>query len=66
MSLNTNIIFALDYELFFGKNTGTIENCLISPTDELIKTTDKYGIKYTFFVDSGYLINLKKAALKSL
>lgn len=66
MSLNTNIIFALDYELFFGKNTGTIENCLISPTDELIKTTDKYGIKYTFFVDSGYLINLKNNSSKKL
>lgn len=66
MSLNADIVFALDYELFFGKNTGTIENCLITPTDELIKTTDKYGIKYTFFVDSGYLINLKNNSSKKL
>ena len=61
MPMNADIIFALDYELFFGKNTGTVENCLIIPTDELIKTTNKYGIKYTFFVDSGYLLNLKNS-----
>lgn len=66
MSLNADIVFALDYELFFGKNTGTVENCLITPTDELIKTTNKYGIKYTFFVDSGYLINLKNNSSKKL
>lgn len=66
MSLNADIIFALDYELFFGKNTGTAKNCLITPTDELIKTTDKYGIKYTFFVDSGYLLNLKNSTSNKL
>lgn len=66
MQVNADIIFALDYELFFGKNTGTVENCLFIPTDELIKATDKYGIKYTFFVDSGYLLNLKNSSSKKL
>jgi len=66
MSFNADITFALDYELFFGKNTGTVENCLIIPTNELLRTTDKYGIKYTFFVDSGYLINLKNNSSKKL
>jgi len=52
------IFFTFDYELFFGKNIGTLDNCIINPTDELIKIADKYNVKFTFFVDSGYIIKL--------
>ncbi len=30
-----NVYFTLDYELFLGEKTGTPENCLIRPMDEL-------------------------------
>jgi hypothetical protein len=53
-----NIIFTFDYELFFGKNSGTLDNCIIKPTNELIKIADKYNVKFVFFVDSGYIIKL--------
>ena len=51
-----NIYFTFDYELFFGSNSGTIENCIVKPTNELIKIANKYNVKFTFFVDSGFLI----------
>jgi hypothetical protein len=53
-----NIFFTFDYELFFGSNTGTIDNCIINPTNELIKIGDRYHAKFVFFVDSGYIIKL--------
>jgi hypothetical protein len=53
-----NIFLTYDYELFFGEKTGTIEKCLIEPTNELIRIADKYGVAMTFFVDAGYLVRL--------
>ena len=53
-----NIYFTFDYELFFGSVSGTVQNCMIKPTNELIKIAEKYNVKFTFFVDSGFLIKL--------
>lgn len=55
-----NIYITLDYELFFGSNSGTVEKCIIEPIEELLKITKNHGIKFTCFVDSGYLIALEK------
>ena len=48
----------LDYELFMGKNVGTIKNCLIDPMNALTKMLDNYGIKCNIFVDAAYLLRL--------
>jgi len=57
--LRTYITF--DYELFLGKQTGSVEACLIYPTQELLKISEKLeGLKYVFFVDSLYLLKLKE------
>jgi hypothetical protein len=53
-----NVYITFDYELFFGINTGTVENSILKPTRELIKIAEKYNIKFVFFVDSGFLIKL--------
>jgi len=53
-----NVYFTFDYELFFGSNSGTVENCILKPTYELIKIAEKYNVKFVFFVDSGFLIKL--------
>ena len=62
------IIITFDYELFFGQKSGTLENCILKPTEELIKLGKKYNVNFVFFVDSGYLIKLKeyKNKFKSL
>jgi hypothetical protein len=56
----TNIFITLDYELFFGKNPGTQYNSIIKPTNKLLEVLNKFNIKASFFVDSGYLIKLKE------
>lgn len=57
-----NIFLTYDYELFFGENTGSVEKCLIEPTDRLLELSDRYNCRMTFFVDVGYLIKLEEFA----
>ena len=54
----SNIFITLDYELFFGQQSGTQEKSIINPTSKLLGVLDKYNIKATFFIDSGYLLKL--------
>jgi peptidoglycan/xylan/chitin deacetylase (PgdA/CDA1 family) len=55
-----NVFLTFDYELFFGSNTGTVEKCMLEPTQELLRLAQKHGTPMTFFVDVGYLICLEK------
>jgi peptidoglycan/xylan/chitin deacetylase (PgdA/CDA1 family) len=50
----------LDYELFLGLKTGSVDACLLRPMKYLCDLADKYNIKYTIFVDASYLLALKK------
>lgn len=60
MKLIKKILFTFDYELFLGSKSGSVQKCLIEPTNELLKLFDKYKIKNTiFFVDTSYLMRLK-------
>lgn len=53
-----NIYITLDYELFFGKS-GSVDNCIINPTNKLLEIVNPYNIKLNLFVDVGYLVKLK-------
>ncbi len=53
-----NIFITLDYEIFFGKSNGTQYNSMVYPTQKILELLDKYGIKASFFIDSGYLVQL--------
>lgn len=55
-----NIFITLDYELFLGIETGTPENCLVRPMEELCKVADKHSFKYVIFVDAAYLLRMKQ------
>ena len=55
-----NIYITLDYELFFGAKSGSVYHSIIKPTQALLKIVEPLGIKFTCFVDSGYLIQLEK------
>lgn len=61
---NLKVIITLDYELFFGRYSGTAEKCLITPTRLLLDICNKYSIPLTIFVDAGYIIALKRYANK--
>ena len=54
-----NIYITLDYELFFGNKSGSVEKCIIEPTEKLLNLVDPYSIKFTCFVDAGYLVKLE-------
>lgn len=54
-----NIILTFDYELYFGRRTGTANACLIAPTEHLAEMFYKYGIQATFYIDIGYLLRCK-------
>ncbi len=53
------IHLTFDYELFFGSNSGTATNCLLMPTQQLINIATKHKVPLIFFVDAGYLLQLK-------
>lgn len=58
------LLFTFDYELFLGDKSGSVDACLIKPTDHLLKLLNRYNRKAIFFVDTTYLIRLKEMADK--
>ncbi len=57
---NKNLLITFDYELFLGKRSGSVQKCLIEPTEKIISLFDSFGIKNSiFFIDTTYLIRLK-------
>jgi hypothetical protein len=60
-----NILITFDYELFFGSQTGTQQRCITGPTNELIKLAEKHGVRFSFFIDCGYLVKLEEHQQKN-
>lgn len=56
--MSKKIFITIDYELFLGPRTGSVQNCLIIPMNHLMDVLDKYGVKATLFVDCAYLYKL--------
>lgn len=52
------IFLTYDYELFFGKPTGSVEKCIIEPTNQIREIARRTGVKMVFFIDVGYLKQL--------
>ncbi|HOE03778.1 MAG TPA: hypothetical protein PLZ52_01055 [Bacteroidales bacterium] len=59
---NKHLILTFDYELFLGKQSGTVDNCLIIPTNHLLELFSKYSIQAIFFVDTVYLMRMEELA----
>jgi hypothetical protein len=54
-----NILITFDYELFLGVRSGTVDNCIIRPTNQIIALLEKQKLtKALFFVDTTYLMRL--------
>ncbi len=54
------IHLTFDYELFFGSSSGTVDNCIIKPTERLIDIAKNENIPLVFYVDAGFLYQLKQ------
>jgi hypothetical protein len=59
-----NVILTFDYEVFMGRQTGTIENCVIRPVDSVLNILEKYGARAIFFADAAWLLFLRENNLK--
>jgi len=53
------IHISFDYELFFGNVSGSAQKCILEPTQKLIEIAKKHKVPFIFFVDAGYLMQLK-------
>lgn len=49
------IVLTFDYELFLGRSSGSVENCLIAPTKEILRRIREHSATALFFVDATYL-----------
>ncbi len=58
------LLLSLDYELFFGTQTGDPQNCLIDPVNALLTRLARFPLKLSLFVDAGYLAALQKEGQK--
>jgi hypothetical protein len=53
-------LLTFDYEVYFGRRTGSVERCLLEPTDALVRVARKHRAPLAFFVDTGYLLALRR------
>ena len=53
-----NIYLTWDYELFLGDESGSIEDCMIRPTERLLELSSNKNFRYTFFIDATFLLRL--------
>lgn len=60
-----HILITADYELF-GNGSGDVLNCMIRPTDLIIKILEKYGAKLTLFAEMIEYWEIKKAIDKGV
>lgn len=56
----TKLLLSLDYEVYFGHETGTVQNCILHPTNALIDLAAKTRTKLVLFVDAGFLVCLNR------
>ncbi|MEL4180638.1 hypothetical protein [Roseateles sp. PN1] len=55
-----NILLTLDYELFFGSRTGSLNASIIEPTNAILKIAQKKRLPLVFFVDIAYIAALRR------
>lgn len=54
-----NIFLTMDYEVFFGDSSGSVEKCMIEPTRELLDLAKRNNFRFTFFWDVGHFIAIE-------
>lgn len=52
-------LLTLDYEVFFGRQTGTVARSVIEPTAALVAVASRHAAKLVFFVDAGFILRLR-------
>jgi hypothetical protein len=60
MKKNRKLLITFDYELFLGNRSGSVDECLIEPTNKVLQVIEQHDCKAIFFVDTTHLLTLKK------
>jgi hypothetical protein len=55
-----NIVITLDYELFFGRRSGTAQKSLLEPAQALHDIAQRHGVPLVFFVDAAWLVRMRE------
>jgi hypothetical protein len=58
------VFLTFDYELYFGARTGSLQKCILEPTQLLLDIAKRQNIRLCMFVDVGYLLRLEQEAKK--
>jgi hypothetical protein len=58
-------LLTLDYEVFFGRETGTVQRSILEPTEALAAVARRRGAKLVFFADAGFILRLRAEMAKS-
>ena len=56
--MEKKILLTFDYELFLGSKSGSVDNCLIIPTDMLLNVMERHQAEAIFFVDTTYIMRM--------
>ncbi len=59
-SLKKDLLLTFDYELFLGSASGSVDSCMIDPTNRIMEHIDKHNLKAIFFVDTTCLLKLSE------
>jgi Polysaccharide deacetylase len=54
------VLLTFDYELFM-REPGTVERCMLRPTERILEVLGNRGVRATFFVDTCYLLRVRRA-----
>lgn len=54
------LLLTLDYELFLGHRSGSVDWCLLEPTRRCLDAVRGNGVRFTVFVDAAYLWALQR------
>ena len=61
--MHKRLLSTFDYELFLGPASGSVDRCLLEPTQKLLDLFDRFQLPHAiFFVDSTYLLRLEEVA----
>jgi SAM-dependent methyltransferase len=64
--MKKRLLFTFDYELFLGMRSGTVQECMIEPTEKLIEMFDVFGVVAVFFIDTTFLLRLRDMCVNNL
>ncbi len=64
MAGQKKILVTFDCELFLGKRSGSVINCMLLPTSKILNLLTKHKATAIFFIDMLYLCRLKEVAEK--